>query len=220
LGDNFTNILKEQKRAVLVLRKIVFFRKKRIYHGNITKLAAAIVLIYIQLMFQTKRITLRAPEPEDIDILYRWENDAALWQFGNTINPLSRYALKMFIAESSNNIFETKQIRMMIVENEKNKPIGAVDLFDFEPFHLRVGVGIMIDSVNQRHGFAKEALELAKRYCFEWLHVHQIFAHITENNTPSMALFASCQFVETGILTDWIRSKDGFENVHVLQCKR
>ena len=36
-------------------------------------------------------IRLRALEPEDLDLLYAWENDTSLWEFGSTLVPYSRY---------------------------------------------------------------------------------------------------------------------------------
>ena len=30
-------------------------------------------------------IQLRAIEPEDLDVLYRWENNADLWEVGDTL---------------------------------------------------------------------------------------------------------------------------------------
>ena len=47
-----------------------------------------------------EEIRLRALEPEDLEVLYRWENDSTLWEVGNTLAPFSRYALKRYIAES------------------------------------------------------------------------------------------------------------------------
>ena len=38
-------------------------------------------------------ITLRALEPTDLDMLYQWENDTALWVVSDTIAPYSRKAL-------------------------------------------------------------------------------------------------------------------------------
>jgi diamine N-acetyltransferase len=40
-----------------------------------------------------KTIKLRAIEPEDLDLLYRIENDADLWAVGATNVPYSRYTL-------------------------------------------------------------------------------------------------------------------------------
>lgn len=35
-------------------------------------------------------IYLRAIEPEDLDILYQWENDSSLWVHGCTLAPFSK----------------------------------------------------------------------------------------------------------------------------------
>ena len=43
------------------------------------------------------KITLRALEPEDIELLYSWENDTELWQVSNTLAPFSKYVLTQFI---------------------------------------------------------------------------------------------------------------------------
>lgn len=169
-------------------------------------------------MLSSNRLILRAPEPEDLDILYRWENDTSLWQYGHTLNPLSRFALREFIVSCSENIFETRQMRFIVTGKEQNQPVGAVDLYELDSFHQRVGIGILIDSEFQRRGYAKEALGLIRDYCFDWLHMHQLFAHIPETNTPSVALFRSSGFVVSGVLQDWIRTHDKYENVVVMQC--
>ena len=38
-------------------------------------------------------VRLRALEPEDLELLYRWENNPAWWDVGNTLAPYSRYLL-------------------------------------------------------------------------------------------------------------------------------
>lgn len=39
-------------------------------------------------------IYLRAIEPEDLDILYQWENDSSLWVHGCTLAPFSKFTLR------------------------------------------------------------------------------------------------------------------------------
>ena len=62
-------------------------------------------------------LRLRALEPEDLDILYKWENDTNLWWVGCTTEPYSRYILKEYIAYSDKTIYEKKQLRLMIVRD-------------------------------------------------------------------------------------------------------
>ena len=106
-------------------------------------------------------LLLRAPEPADIDIIYRWENDIRIWQLGNTLTPYSRFAIEQFVLNSDNDIFSSKQLRLMIDwhSNESGTiAIGSIDLFDFDPIHKRAGIGILIDESVRNKGFASEAL--------------------------------------------------------------
>ena len=48
-------------------------------------------------LLESAIIRLRAPEPEDLELLYKWENDTSLWLAGNTRAPYSRFQLKQYI---------------------------------------------------------------------------------------------------------------------------
>ena len=85
-------------------------------------------------------VRLRALEPEDVDILYRWENDIDVWKVSNTIAPFSKYILRQFIENQKYDIYETKQLRLIIEALETQKPVGTIDLFDIDPYNLRAGV--------------------------------------------------------------------------------
>lgn len=82
--------------------------------------------------------------------------------------------------------------------------VGAIDLFNFDPFHLRAGVGIMIDKPCRGRGYAGEALELLIRYSFDTLRLHQLFCHIREDNQESINLFKKRNFQITGKKEDWL----------------
>ena len=55
---------------------------------------------------ETDIIKLRALEPEDIDILYRWENDPKVWKVSGTVAPFSKYILRRFIEDQKYDIYE------------------------------------------------------------------------------------------------------------------
>ena len=46
-----------------------------------------------------KHVSLRAIEPEDLEILYTLENDTDMWDISSVHVPYSRYTLKQFIAK-------------------------------------------------------------------------------------------------------------------------
>ena len=157
------------------------------------------------------KIRFRALEPDDIDLLYSWENDAEIWEVSNTFEPFSKYILAQYIKESQHDIYESKQVRM-IIETLKGKAVGAIDLFDFDPFHFRAGVGILIhDKKDRKMGYANDALQLLCSYAANHLRLHQLFANISVDNLISIQLFKNNGFELTGTKKDWHRTMDGWK---------
>jgi len=166
---------------------------------------------------KNKHIRLRALEPEDISLIYKWENDSTLWCVGNTLSPYSIYALKEYIAESRRNIYDTGQLRLIIELVESLQAIGTIDLYDFDPHNRRAGIGILIDPDYQGNGWATEALSLLIDYAFSFFKLHQLYAYVPTGNKPSVHLFLHSGFKQTGILSDWSVSENGYEDVFVMQ---
>ena len=125
-----------------------------------------------------------------------------------------------YIENSKSDIFETRQLRFMInIKNDMNsKTIGTIDLFDFEPYHNRAGIGILIgDTYERGKGYADDALKTLIRYCFQVLKLHQLYCNISEDNLASLRLFENNGFKKIGLKKDWIFSLDGWGNENLLQ---
>lgn len=166
---------------------------------------------------QYGKITLRPLEPNDLDLLYQWENDSAIWEVSNTKAPFSRHVLAQYLAHSAKDIYETRQLRL-IIQNEEQVPVGAVDLFDFEPYHLRAGVGILIHHTkHQNQGYATDALFALLNYAFEILGLHQLYANITTDNLNSIRLFEKTGFKKCGMKKDWIKTRAGWKDEALYQ---
>jgi diamine N-acetyltransferase len=172
-------------------------------------------------ILENKRIQLRAIEPEDLDVLYKWENDSSIWHLSNTLTPFSKFTLKKYIEQAHLDIFEAKQLRLVIQRKSVGEAIGAIDLFDFEPIHKRAGVGILIGKQSdRRHGFASEALHTLSEYAFETLALKQLYCNICEDNTESLKLFIKHGYVITGQKKDWIRKGNNWISEYILQLIR
>ena len=167
---------------------------------------------------ENENIRLRALEPEDLEILYKWENDTSIWQVGCTTEPYSRYILKEYIAYSDKTIYEKKQLRLMITRKDDDVTVGTIDLTDFDPHNLRAGVGILIDSTYRGEGYALQAVQLIKEYAFRFLHLKQLYAHIPVTIPASMHIFQQNGFEQTGIMHQWIRHNEAFVDVTLWQC--
>jgi diamine N-acetyltransferase len=168
-----------------------------------------------------KEITLRAIEPEDLELLYSWENDNKYWILSNTVTPFSKYTLKRYIENSHKNIYVTGQMRLMIEHAKSGNTIGTIDVFDFDPFHSRAGLGILIADENyRRKGYASMALSCLIEYCFTTLQLHQLYCNILSSNRVSLQLFKKHGFKQIGIKKEWIKTADGFIDEHMFQLVR
>jgi diamine N-acetyltransferase len=165
-----------------------------------------------------KEIRLRALEPEDLELLYGWENNISYWTISNTIIPFSKYTLKRYLEDSHKSIYETGQVRLMIDHIADDTTIGTIDIFDFDPFHKRAGVGILIANEQyRRKGYATMALKCLINYCFSTLMLHQLHCSILSNNRESIDLFKKVGFIQSGIKKEWIRSPDGYMDEYIFQ---
>jgi diamine N-acetyltransferase len=162
-------------------------------------------------------IILRPLEPADIDLLYQWENDTTLWEFSHSQTPFSKHILAKYINESHNDIYASRQLRLMI-DNVENETVGAIDLFDFEPFHQRAGIGILIHKSQHRQlGYASDALLAMDEYAHETLGLKQLYANIAADNLASLKLFAKAGYIKTGEKKQWLKSFSGWKDEYLFQ---
>jgi diamine N-acetyltransferase len=169
-----------------------------------------------------KDIKLRAVEPADLNLLYDWENDPENWIVSNTTAPFSRHVLQKYIESAQHDIYEARQLRLMIdrLESDKDEEVtlGIIDLFDFDPLHRRAGIGILIARQEDRmKGIASEALGILIDYAFGSLQLHQLYCNVSEDNPASLKLFEKYNFLKIGVKRDWVRKENEWVNVLLLQ---
>lgn len=154
-------------------------------------------------------LRLRAMEPSDVELLYAWENDRSVWRVSGTMAPLSRERIAQFIAEQSYDLYATRQMRLII--EVEGVAVGSADIFEFDPYNLRFGIGILIYAAEHRRcGYARAAIEQLKEYGRESLGIHQIWAEIAADNVASIALFEECGFEVCGRHREWLRRGEEF----------
>ncbi len=169
-------------------------------------------------MLKGKSIQLRALEDTDLEFLYALENDGDVWEVSSTNTPFSKFVLSQYLENSHQDIYEVKQLRLIIETVKDQYTVGCIDLFEFNPQHNRVGVGLVVFNKEERgKGYGVESLELIISYAFEYLQVHQLFANITADNTASIKLFEKVGFDKAGVKKDWVFSKGIYKDELVYQ---
>lgn len=172
----------------------------------------------INMLLESTDLRLRALEPEDLDILYQWENDTNLWVHGNTLAPYPKLALRQYITETQlHDIYQAKQLRLMILLKDTSETIGTIDLYEFDPHNSRAGIGILIDENFRMRSYAAQALEIIKKYTFDFLKINQLYAYIASDNIGSIRLFEGAGYLPSGMLSDWIMCLDKPKDVFIYQ---
>jgi diamine N-acetyltransferase len=161
-------------------------------------------------------ISLRTPEPEDLELMYAMENDTTLWSVGSTTLPYSRYTLRLYLEQSKQDLYAERQARFVIgVEN--GEAAGMIDLADFDPLNSRAEVCIGLLGKYRGKGIATRTLNLICDYAFKKLHINQLYAFIPEWNEESLRLFEKNGFKKSALLQQWLRTENGYSNVFLVQ---
>jgi len=164
-----------------------------------------------------KNIYLRALEPEDLEFIHAIENDESMWEISNTQTPYSKFLIKQYLDHAHKDIFEVKQLRL-VISNYENVALGMIDLFDFDFKHKRAGVGILIKEQNDRlKGYGGEALKLLIDYSFTHLDLNQLYCNISEENDASIKLFSNQGFKKIGLKKDWNFVNGSYKNEYLFQ---
>ena len=166
-----------------------------------------------------RTIRLRAVEPGDADLMYEWENDYDIWAVSGTTEPFSHYQMQRFVERHQNiiGVLCDGQLRLIVETLLSAKPVGAIDLFEYDPIHRRAGVGILIYEQSDRgRGYASDALETLCRYTHDTLRVHQR-CNVGADNEASLRLFRGAGFIEVGVKRDWMWRPDGYHDEVMLQ---
>lgn len=166
---------------------------------------------------QNDTIILRAVEPEDLEMFFKWENDTDLWACGPAIAPFSRQNIRNYIAGYSADIYAERQLRMMVTLRDSNVTVGTVDITDFDPLNRRAAVGVLIDRPFRRNGYGLSSLELTADYAYGRLGLHQLWATVAASNIPSQKLFAKAGFSRYGRLRSWLRTGRNYSDAFIMQ---
>lgn len=169
------------------------------------------------MLLKNEILELRAPEPQDIDRIMSLENDTSDWDASCNIAPFSRKQIWEYIANYRADIFESGQLRFMIVKTEDSQSVGMIDLFDFDAVNRRAFVGILIDGTCRGCGIGSMALELLADYCYRRLGMHQLVATTAVDNHSAVELFKSCGYRISGRLQSWLRRGESYRDVYVMQ---
>lgn len=158
------------------------------------------------------KLKYRALEPEDVTMLFKWENDLEINEVSLSKVPFSKYILEQYITQAHLDIQQAGQYRFVLEDTEGNA-VGCVDLFDYDAIDRRAAIGIIIEKKYRLKGYAAEAITLMKDYAFNRIGMRQLHCSVGVSNEKSLQLFRSAGFTEIGIRKDWSFRNGAFHDV-------
>lgn len=162
-------------------------------------------------------VTLRPLEPTDLDLLYRWENDTALWVVSDTVAPYSRKALWQYLEEYTGDIYTQRQLRLMITLTGDGTAIGTVDFLNFDPLNNRAELGLFIIGEQRGKGMGHHALDLITAYAREHIGLKQLYVFISTDNLACLRLFEHHGYREVGVVNSWVKRGQNYQDVVLMQ---
>jgi len=173
-----------------------------------------------QQLLSTPTLALRALEPTDLDTLYQWENDTALWRVTDTVAPLSRDLLQHYLRHYTADIYVQRQLRLIIdltPPQQQPEPIGTIDLMHFDPLNNRAELGIYITPQHRHCGYGTQVLHLITAYARDHIGMRQLYAVIPVDNVACLRLFTGAGFRTVGTLADWVRRGKTYRDATLVQ---
>ena len=132
-------------------------------------------------LLESQNIYLRKLESEDVDLMFKWENDVDNWEVTGTIQRFTKEEITEFVNQS-HDLSLNRQIRYVICLSSSKRAIGTIDLFEYDFQTKTIGVGVLIaETENRNNGYASYALKLICDYCSNELNVVTIFCNIQSN---------------------------------------
>jgi RimJ/RimL family protein N-acetyltransferase len=149
-------------------------------------------------MIKGSLVSLGPIIPNDFESLFRWANDAETARFNEVYRPQDWRGQQEFWANIGKN---ASMVVFAIRRNDSPSIIGYVQITNIDAVHRSAMIGIKIgDEANRGQGFGREALALAKAYCWNHLNLSRVGLTVFATNERALRIYAAAGFQQEGTL--------------------
>jgi RimJ/RimL family protein N-acetyltransferase len=152
-------------------------------------------------MLMGKLVNLRAVEPADYELLWRWVNMPEIMKYwgrpGNT-QSLAEVAEQERMQAARGNSAK------FMVETRDGRAIGQIDYYELDWQKRSAWVSILIaDKEYWGGGYGTDAMRTLVRYLFRQLGLHRVSLNVHESNLRAQRSYQKVGFVREGVMRDW-----------------
>jgi RimJ/RimL family protein N-acetyltransferase len=166
----------------------------------------------IAMNIETKRLLMRAIEPEDAQFLADMLNDPevrnALGAY-TLVYPTSKELEERWIAESAK---KTGEFHVLITSRKGGRPIGMIGVRELNERNGSGHLSIMIERKGWDKGYGTEAITGMLEYLFLRMNMHRIWLRVDENNPRAISCYKNCGFKVEGKLREDHFARGGWQS--------
>jgi RimJ/RimL family protein N-acetyltransferase len=164
------------------------------------------------MLIETKRLTLRAVEPEDAGFLARLFNEAG------AANPDAPRELIYPISEESELAWISSLPRRsadahMIIEKRKGgAALGIISVDEMDWRNASARLRIRLTRESWESGYGTEAVGATVAFLFDRMNFRRVWVRVDEGNSRAIRCFEQCGFVLEGVLREDHVRDGGWKN--------
>ena len=165
--------------------------------------------------FEGRLVRLRAREPGDEPLLYRWFNDREVTQHLTIRYPLSHRQEAEFIERVSAPSYA--HVSFAVETLAEGKLIGGCGLEDVSPENRAAELGIAIgDKEHWDGGYGTDTMRTLCRFGFEMMNLHRIELKVYAANERAIHVYEKVGFRLEGRLRDAVYKFGDYQDVIVM----
>lgn len=135
--------------------------------------------------------------PVDLPSLFRWSDDEEAARSNATYKPPNWEHEAAFWTNTAR---DPSRVFFAIRGVADPAILGFVQIVGIDPVHRSACIGLRIGAPeDRRRGYGREALELAIRYCWDWLNLSRLSLNVLADNDGAIALYRSLGFEHEGV---------------------
>jgi diamine N-acetyltransferase len=147
------------------------------------------------LILHGQKSKLKLALPSDAPLILQWENNPAFWPITEQPGPFELAQIEEALHQSGS--LERHQQARWIVHDLTMRPVGLLDLFNFDAAQKKAGIGILIGSPSDRQkGYASDAIRTLLLRLRAIQQIETLECMIHEDNFQSLHLFQHLGFIE------------------------
>ena len=163
-------------------------------------------------MIAGQKITLRAIEKRDVEVLRNWRNHPEMRKYLFSHMPVSEIQQAGWYERSAS---DTRN-QILMVDDPTGQTVGYVQLSRIDYKNRSVEIGGHLSPEAQGQGYGRDAFHTLMRFAFRQMNMHRVSLEVFDFNDRAIALYKKLGFHEEGRLRDAVFQDGRYYDIVVM----